>query len=202
MPVKEIFSLAAFILTLFASFPYLRSIHRGLTRPHVFSWLIWSLSTFIIFVAQIHAGGGVAVWPIGLSGLITFYIAVLAYHKKSDISIMTLDYVFLLLALLAIPIWLLTANPLWAVILITLVDIFGFGPTLRKAYYYPEQENRNFYLLFFIRCIFVILALETYSLTTILFPSAIGLSCLSMTLMLMFRTDRTAIRKISNRSTT
>ena len=115
---------------------------------------------------------------------------------------MTLDYVFLLLALLAIPIWLLTANPLWAVILITLVDIFGFGPTLRKAYYYPEQENRNFYLLFFIRCIFVILALETYSLTTILFPSAIGLSCLSMTLMLMFRTDRTAIRKISNRSTT
>tara|TARA_R110000772_G_scaffold188593_6_gene299641 strand:+ start:1046 stop:1636 length:591 start_codon:yes stop_codon:yes gene_type:complete len=187
MSAKEIFSLAAVILTLLAYFPYLRSIRKGTTRPHVFSWLIWSLSTFIIFFAQIKSGGGVAAWPVGLSGAITFYIAILAYRKKADIRILLIDYVFFGIALLAIPLWIFTANPMWAVILITLIDVCGFIPTIRKAYYFPEQESMNFYFVFFIRCIFVILALEAYSLTTILFPLTIGLSSLLMCFILLQR---------------
>ena len=151
MSAKEIFSLAAVILTLLAYFPYLRSIRKGTTRPHV------------------------------------FYIAILAYRKKADIRILLIDYVFFGIALLAIPLWIFTANPMWAVILITLIDVCGFIPTIRKAYYFPEQESMNFYFVFFIRCIFVILALEAYSLTTILFPLTIGLSSLLMCFILLQR---------------
>lgn len=184
---KELFSSLAVILTLAAYFPYLGSILKGRTRPHFFSWLIWSLSTFIVFFAQVKAGGGVGAWPVAVSGSITLYIALLAFLKKGDINIRKLDYVFLAAAFLAIPLWFLTADPMWAVVLITIIDLCGFGPTVRKAFYFPEQENMQFYALFFIRCGFVLLALESYSLTTVLFPTSVGLSCLLMVFLLAYR---------------
>ncbi len=187
MSYKELSSLIAIVLTLAAFYPYLRSISFGVTKPHVFSWIIWGLSTMIIFFAQFNAGGGVGAWPIGLSGLITIYIAALAYSKKSDISITPLDYFFLIAALMAIPIWILTANPFWAVVLVTTIDLCGFGPTLRKAYKHPDEENISFYFLFFIRCIFVVMALETYSLTTVLFPSSVGITSFVLVVLLYLR---------------
>ncbi|MAY01706.1 MAG: hypothetical protein CMQ38_01865 [Gammaproteobacteria bacterium] len=184
MSVKELFSIIAIILTLVAYYPYIRSIHLGQTRPHFFSWLIWGLTTIIVFLAQVSAGGGVGVWPVLLSGIITFYISLQGFLKRAEIRISALDYLFLIAALLAIPLWLLSNNPLWAVIIVTTIDLCGFGPTLRKAVENPEQENIWFYLIFFIRCGFVLLALEAYSLVTVLFPLTVGICCLIMLVLL------------------
>ncbi|MES9971296.1 MAG: hypothetical protein ABW092_14785 [Candidatus Thiodiazotropha sp.] len=54
------------------------------TKPHVFSWVIWGSTTFIVFLAQLEAGGGVGAWPIGISGLITLFIALLAFAHPYD----------------------------------------------------------------------------------------------------------------------
>lgn len=185
--MKEVFSFIAIVLTLAAYFPYIQSIHTGQTRPHFFSWLIWGLTTLIVYLAQLQAGAGVGAWPVLVSGIITFYIALQGYLKRDDIVIKPVDYLFLTLAILSIPLWYLTANPLWAVIIVTSIDVLGFAPTLRKAYVSPEQEDSRFYLVFAIRCGFVILALETYSVTTILFPLIVGLCCLLMAGLLYFK---------------
>lgn len=184
---KELLSALAIVLTFAGFFPYIRSILKDEIKPHVFSWVIWGSSTIVVFLAQLKAGGGAGAWPIGVSGLITSYVAGLAYLKKADISITRADWFFFLSAMLSLPLWYLTADPLWAVVILTVVDVFGFAPTLRKAYAHPFDENRVFFTLFMVRNLIVILALEHYSLTTVLFPAVIAAACLLLLVMITCR---------------
>ena len=87
MPYKELLSAIAIGLTCIAFFPYIRSIINGKVKPHVFSWVIWGTTTFVVFLAQLEDNGGAGAWPIGVSGSITIFIALLAYSKRADISI-------------------------------------------------------------------------------------------------------------------
>lgn len=175
---KEVLSAIAIILTFAAFAPYIKSILSGKTRPHVFSWVIWGITTFIVFLAQLADKGGVGAWPIGISGVITMFIALLAYRKKADISITKSDWIFFISALSAIPFWYLTNNPLWAVIILTIVDLIGFAPTYRKAYIKPFEEQLLLFVIMTIRNIIAIIALENYSVTTILFPASISVACI------------------------
>ena len=77
--------------------------------------------------------------------------------------------------------------PLWAVVALTGVDLLGFGPTIRKAYHFPHDENVSFFVFFVARNSFAILALEHYSVTTVLFPAAIIGACLVLVLMINTR---------------
>ncbi len=171
---KDILSAIAIALTIIAFWPYIRSIKNGSTKPHVFSWIIWGVTTVIVFLAQYAAKGGVGTYAIGVSGLITMYVALLSYQKRADISITRSDQVYFSLAILSLPFWYFTADPLWAVLILTTVDLLGFAPTFRKAYDHPFDEQLPFYYMMGVRNLIVILALEHYSLATVLFPAAVG----------------------------
>lgn len=184
---KEILSAVAIGLT-FASFlPYIRSVLRGTTRPHVFSWIIWGSTTLVVFAAQLADGGGVGAWPIGVSGAVTIYVAGLAYARKSDITITTADRLFLLAAATSLPCWYLTADPLWAVVILTAVDVIGFGPTIRKAYHHPFDEQLTFFTLMAARNFVAAAALEHYSATTLMFPTVLAAVCVAFIAMVLWR---------------
>lgn len=189
---KALLSALAITLTLLAFVPYVRSIRQGRTRPHVFSWLIWGSSTCVVFTAQLADGGGLGAWPIGVSGLITLYIAGLAYQQartsgESPVQITRSDWLFFSLAVFALPLWLITANPLWAVLLLTLVDVLGFVPTFRKAYRFPYEEQLLFYMLITLRNLLALAALQHYSVTTVIFPLVIAFTCMLFILMVVYR---------------
>lgn len=184
---KAIFSAAAIVLTFVLFARYIRAIHSGEIKPHVFSWVIWTMVTLTVFFAQLADGAGVGAWPIGLSGAITFYIAVASYVKRGDTLITAGDWDFLIVALAAFPAWYLTANPLWAVVILTLADLLAFGPTIRRAYQQPHLESASFFGLGALRNLLVVLALEHYSLTTALFPVAVGAACLLLAALLVVR---------------
>ncbi|PUB77662.1 MAG: hypothetical protein DBO99_09760 [gamma proteobacterium symbiont of Ctena orbiculata] len=184
---KELISGLAVAITFIAFFPYLRSIFAGRTKPHVFSWVIWGSTTFIVFLALLEDGGGIGAWPIGISGVITLFIAFLAYLKKSDIAITRLDWSFFAAAMASIPVWYVTADPTWAVILLTAIDVIGFGPTIRKAFAHPYDEDLTFFALFVVRNALVIAALENYTLATLLFPAVIALVCLLFVITIVQR---------------
>lgn len=185
--MKDVFAGLAIGLTLIGFAPYVWGIAKGTVQPHVFSWVIWGSTTFAVFVAQVVGGAGVGAWPIGVSGVITLGIALWAYLKRADTQITRQDWVFLILALSALPIWLWTQNPLWAVLILTWVDVLGFGPTWRKVYRQPHSESAGFYALFATRNFVVLLALEHYSATTVLFPLVIGLVCVALIGMMLVR---------------
>jgi hypothetical protein len=177
MDFRQLCAALALALTFYAFLPYLRDILRGRTKPHVFSWVIWGLTTLVVFFAQWRAGGGWGAWVIGLSGVLTLLIAALAWSHRGDARITRLDWGFFLGALSSLPLWYFTDDPLWAVVVLTVVDLLGFGPTLRKVIDQPRSESPGFFALFFVRNVLVVFSLETISLTTVLFPVAVGVGC-------------------------
>lgn len=182
---KEVLSAIAILLTFTAFIPYIRTIISGAIRPHVFSWIIWGVTTFLVFFAQIEGRGGVGAWPIGVSGIITLFVAFLSYMKRADITITKTDWIFFCSALASLPLWYFTSDPLWAVIILTVVDVLGFGPTFRKAYNFPHSESLLFFSLFAVRNLLAILALEYFSMTTVLFPAAIAVACIVLIAMIL-----------------
>ena len=184
---KEAFSAIALILTFVAFYPYIRSILRRQTKPHIFTWIIWGFGTIVVFLAQLSDGAGLGAWPIGVSGLLTCAVAVLAIRYSADTSIVRMDWVFLGFAASALPLWFLTETALFAVTILTLVDLLGFGPSVRKSYDAPHQENALFFAIGAVRNGFVLLALENYSWTTALFPAAVGLACMLFVGLILFR---------------
>lgn len=187
MSYKEILSIIAIVLTLTAFIPYIRAILTGRVKPHVFSWVIWGATTFLAFLAQLEDKGGVGAWPIGVSGSITMLIAFLAYLKRADVTITKTDWLFFAAALSSLPLWYFTSDPLWAVVLLTAVDVIGFEPTVRKAYHFPYSESLLFFGLFTVRNLLVIMAFENYSATTLLFPVVIAAVCLLLMAMIVYR---------------
>lgn len=184
---KELLSAIAVGLTFWLFIPYIRGIRRGTTRPHVFSWIVWTLVTVAAGAAQLAGGGGVGAWPIVLSGLITAYVGWLAWRRVGQVAITRLDWAFLLAAFTALPAWAFTADPLWASVILTVVDLLGFGPTVRKAWHHPHEESALFFGVGALRNACVVLALEHYSLTTVLFPAAVGAGCLAVAALVLAR---------------
>lgn len=198
MIYKEILTAIAIALTFIVFFPYIRLILLGQTKPHVFSWIIWGITTFVVFLAQLEGKGGVGAWPIGISGIITLFIAFLAYIKRSDIEITKTDWIFFISAMSSLPFWYFSSDPLWAVIILTTVDVFGFAPTIRKTFADPYSESLLFFALFTVRNLVVIMALENYSVTTVLFPAVIAVACLLLITLVAYRrkvVDRKLITK-------
>ena len=187
MPYKEILSFIAIVLTLAAYIPYIRAIFSGTIKPHVFSWVIWGATTLLAFLAQLEANGGVGAWPIGVSGSITIFIACLAYLKRADVTITKSDWLFFVAAMSSLPLWYLTSDPLWAVVMLTTVDVLGLGPTITKAYHFPYSESLLFFGLFAVRNLLVMMAFENYSMTTLLFPAVIATVCVLLMMMIAYR---------------
>lgn len=185
--IKVIFSGIAIILAMIGFVPYIALILRGQVKPHVFSWVIWGITTTIVFFAQLEAEGGVGAWPIGLSGFVTILIAILAYMKRGDATITKLDWSFLIIALASLPLWYVTSDPLWTVVILTTIDMIGFGPTFRKAYHRPFEDSRVFFIIMILRNMCAVVALEAYSVTTVLFPFCLGIGFLILLIILQYR---------------
>ena len=185
--LRQLLSGIAIVLTFVGYVPYLRSIHAGRTKPHMFTWIIWGATTLIVFFAQLAGGGGAGAWPTGVSGCITIYVAVLSYLKRGDSSIRPIDWLFLVASLGSLPLWYFTDDPLWAVIVLTAADTIGFGPTFRKAYHRPFEEELSIYSILVVRNSIAAIALERYTVTTLLFPLTVALTCAAFVAMVLSR---------------
>ncbi len=174
-------------LTFVAFVPYFRSVFSGTTRPHVFSWLVWGSNTSVAFVATLSAGGGAGAWAVGFSAAITLAVAALAWTRRADVSITRTDWLFFLAGLAAIPVWFVASDPLWAIALVTAVELLGFGPTMRKSWHQPWSEPVSFLAILAVRNALVIAALEQRSLATMLFPAAMAGACILLIGILVVR---------------
>ncbi len=99
---KTTISIVAIVLTFVGYAPYIRDIVRGTTRPHVFSWFIWGITTSIIYALQVSAGAGSGSWVTLTVAIVLFAVFFLGL-KNGNKDITTVDIIFLVLALLALP---------------------------------------------------------------------------------------------------
>ncbi len=166
---RHLLGISATLIALISYAPYVLTIFKGTTKPHGFSWFVFGVLMVIGFIAQISDGAGTGAWVTGFSAGVCFLIAGLAVFKGTFTPTRT-DWMALIGSLAAIPLWMMTENPLSAVILITLIDILAFYPTFRKAYYFPHEELLFTYFLSAIKFILGVAALENFSVITTLYP--------------------------------
>lgn len=186
MDTKLILALIAIAMTLVGYFFYFRDIFAGKTKPHAYSWLVWALLTAIAFAGQLHDNGGAGAWVTGVTAAISFIIFFLAI-KRGEKNVTRSDKINLAAALLAIVPWLLIGDPLFSVILITIIDFLGFLPTIRKSWHKPHEETLIHYVLAGLKFVLAILALDNYTLTTWLYPASLVAANLFFVIMLVTR---------------
>lgn len=121
--MKPLFGLLSAILAIAAHVPYIISIWRGETKPHVFSWTIRALVGIIAAVAQYADGAGPGMWVSAVSGVTSIGIAVFALHQRADVEITQVDWAAFFMALAAIPLWQITKQPLAAALMATFANL-------------------------------------------------------------------------------
>lgn len=168
--MKELLGLVTIVLAIIGNFSYILDILKNKSKPHMFTWLIWSISTLIVFFAQYLNGAGPGSWSTGAVGIFTITITLLAIkYGTKDVSFS--DKIYFVLSILAIALWIIIKSPLWSVIILTLVDFFAFFPTIRKTIKDPNSESLSLYIFSLARHIFSLFAIISFSLITVLFPS-------------------------------
>ena len=183
---KAVIGIVAVVISILGYIPYFRDILSGKTKPHAFSWLVWGVLNAIAFAGQIQGKGGPGMWAVGLTAAALFAIFVLSL-VKGEKNIKPFDWICLAGAGVSLLLWAVTNDPLASIILITVVDAFGFLPTVRKAYSKPYQETLVTYEINTVKYLLVVLALQNYTLVTTLFPLAVAIMNALFVAMLIIR---------------
>jgi hypothetical protein len=168
--MKEIASAAAVAITVFGTGPYAVAMLRGRIKPHAFTWLIWTSTTFIAFVGQLVGGGGVGAAAAGASAFVGTLVGGYAFWR-GDRSYTRLDWLCLAGAAIALVSWAIAGGPLTALIVVGLVDAIGAVPTIRKAYARPNEEGISPFALANVKWLLAIYALDHVNALTLLFPA-------------------------------
>lgn len=186
MNIKIIFSVIATIIGIISFFPYLRDIFRLKTKPHLYTWLIWTITQGTAVLGILLGGGGWGVLNL-LTGTL-FIIAILIFSIKYGAKDITKgDKFILLMALISIVVWWQFDKPVLSIIMISFINFIGYIPSFRKTYKEPWSETSITWLAFSISNIFAILSLEKYNLLTTTYLAVITIANILLFLIILFR---------------
>ncbi len=187
--IKVIISITAVILTIVGYIPYIKDIIEKKTKPHAFTWFVFTLAGAIAYALQVFGGAGVGAWSLLIAVIICFIIFLLSLRIGiKDITLS--DTLFLILSLVALYLWLVVKQPVWSAILATSVEILGFIPTIRKSWNKPHSETLFTYEVCAVRYGISIFSLQQLNILTVLYPIAWMVVNLTFTIILIVRRNQ------------
>ena len=167
--MKEGIAIVATLLAIVGNVSYLKDVFRGRVHPHPYTWFIWSIVSMTTFFGGLAKGAGIGALPTGVAEgftLLIFFFSLKALFKRQTGHIRTVDHYFLTIALLGLIPWALTKDPTSSVVIVVLIDIVAFMPTLRKTWFHPDTEKPLLYEMNVARHILTLFSLETYNVAT------------------------------------
>ena len=183
---KEILGGLSVVMGLVGYAVYIWGIYRGSTKPHLFTWLIWGILQFIAFTVQVVEKAGPGSWYLGMSTLLTFFVAGVSFFRGEK-NITRSDWAAFIIAMSAIFVWQMTGNSLLAVVIVALIEVVAFYPTFRKSWMKPWEECAKAYFIEMGQLSLSILALEKMIFATALYPVVVAVMNGSLVLMLLWR---------------
>jgi Ca2+/Na+ antiporter len=171
---QDICGAVALLMSFIGTFIYIRSIFNGQTKPHLYTWAIFTVLTTIAFFAQISDNAGPAAWVMGANAALCFIIVLLSFKYGHTHKTM-FDKIALTFSVIAILPWIITKDPLLSVIMVSLIDACAMLPTIRKSWNFPWQENLPNYYIQNTKNIITFLALTHVTVTTSLYLVSIFL---------------------------
>ena len=191
MDYRVLLGFVSAFVSLVSLFPYARSMIRGKTRPHLFTWLVWAILTTLIFLIQLNGNAGPGAWGSGVIATTSLFIFVFSCFKGEKTG-SYLDWFSLVTALLAIPLWLVTPDPTASAIFVTVIDVIAFWPTVSKSWRDPHSENFAYYVCWLIKYPSACFALATFSVANAVYPVTWSFIGIFFTLMLFVRGKKVA----------
>ncbi len=185
--IKFLYASMAAALMVVSYIPYFRDMVAGRTKPHTYTWLIWLITQGTAIAALLHGGGGgfaAAALIIAEALVFTVFVASFSYGTK---NITRFDTLVFLLALLSIFVWWQLDSPLYAVLLVTAIDVFGYIPTVRKCYGEPWSESLPAWSLYNVSNFFTLLALNEYNMLTVPYITAMLFANASIVVICLMR---------------
>lgn len=186
MSYKIIFGLISAIIGVISFLPYLKDIFARKTKPHIYTWLIWTIIQGIGVIAMIIDGAGAGSWALVIGTLFIFFIFLLSFKYGSK-KITKFDTALLISAIIAIIIWIIQKDPLISVILICIIDFAGFIITYKKIYKEPESETISLYFMYALSNMFALFAMSQYTVITSLYTTFLLCANSFCVLLIIFR---------------
>jgi hypothetical protein len=183
---KEILDFVSIITCAAGYIIYVWIIFSGKIKPHMFSWVIWTITEATAFAAQFSHGAGPGSWASGATTTACLIIAILSF-VRGEKNMAREDCVYFLVALSAIPLWYITKTPLYALLLIISMDLIAFCLTAKKSWRKPWEENVTLYVVSGLRCLISLFAMENISLVTMIYPAALTVANNAVAAVVLYR---------------
>lgn len=167
-----IWGIFSVVMTIISFVPYISKTFKGTNKPHIFTWMIWTLVVGILYFVQDAGGAGPGAWASGVTALCCGII-VLASIRHGEKHITRLDWISFIAVLLIIPIWMLTDSPPLAAFLVTVIDGIAYIPTFTKSWRKPHEEVAFTHIIANVKHGLAMMAMQTISFTTIFYPVCI-----------------------------
>lgn len=158
--------LAVLVIIIGAYLPYLRDIFRKKTKPHAYTWLIWTITQGAAVAGLWYGHGGWGTFALMIEATFVLVVFLLSL-KYGTRNITKGDTIILIAALLAIIVWWQLHNPLLAIAMISIIDFLGYLPSFRKTFEEPWTETAISWVVFSLANILNILALSQYNFLTL-----------------------------------
>lgn len=166
---KIIIAIIWTIIILIWEIVYIKEIFLWIVKPHPFTWLWWSILTWVVSLAQYLNWWEIAFMVLWIEAIMTFIIFLISL-KFWEKKIFKTDILSFIIWLSAILLWYFTKTPLYSVFLITISDVLMFIPTIRKTFSDPYWEELFEYYTSSLAYFFSFFALSELSLITFLYP--------------------------------
>ncbi len=190
----ELFAILAILVSVIRYGTYLRAIYLKEARPHVFSWFNWGIVTGIGAYAQIVLDGGPSAWVLIVVSSTCFFIAGVALFIGEK-NIARSDWYAFLGALIAIPVWIYTNDPIAAIFVIVVIDILTYYPTIRKSWHDPWGEPPSSYFWAGLRYFLALFAVSPVTWETLFYPFFLMVTDWGFALYVLYR-RRVLTRKL------
>jgi hypothetical protein len=168
------FAIVAILLRLLSGASYFKATWQGKAQPSLVSWFFWSVTALIAFTVQIVKGDGASAGVTLAIGLSPIAVCIAALYKgvyKAGFN--RSDKWCTLLTFLGILLWLISKNPLLALGMSIVADIFSSIPTILKSWRAPHTEHPTAYALSIASMALTLLTITNWAITNWLFISYI-----------------------------
>ena len=210
---KDLMGALAVVIAVVAYAIYAWQTLRGETRPHPLSWLIFGILTGTGYLVQRDQAAGPGSWVMAITTIVCLLLCVMSFWK-GERTFPWYEWAFLAAAavIFGFYLWsrepaLLAATlneasrqtvtrhgPVVSAILASAVNVFGFGPTLTKAWARPYSDSVTTFLLNALKFIPSFFAMDSISVATCVFPATLVVANTAVALIIFARRTNTAAK--------
>ena len=135
-----ILGLAAGLIGVLDTIPYVRDTLRGSTRPHRGTWLIWGVLAVVVSLSQYADGASWSLVMAGVQAVLTSLVFVLSV-RRGEGGVSRADITMIAIAGAGVTGWIVVDEPIVATACVVAADLIGAGLMVTKTYRDPDSET-------------------------------------------------------------